>query len=260
MAELLINEIFGPTLQGECVAAGRQCAFIRLAICPLRCKWCDTPYTWAFTPGLANRHQSGIIYSRNDEVHRMDVDTIVKEALKAAAGSNLVIISGGEPLAQVSPTVQGTDTICLDIEKDPLGGVVQTLWSRGVSVHIETAGVRFPSGLINNYVEQYVVSPKLASSGNHPASRMQPDVLAYFASNRKAVFKFVICGIPDFAEVADIVERHRIEPWRVWLMPEGTKADVLQERMPLIAAHALKNGYNVSTRLHVLIWGDQRGR
>ena len=40
-----INEIFY-SLQGEGFLAGVPSVFVRLAGCPLRCRWCDTKYAW----------------------------------------------------------------------------------------------------------------------------------------------------------------------------------------------------------------------
>ena len=43
---LLIHEIYR-SVQGESTFAGLPCVFVRLAVCDLRCTWCDTPH--AFT-------------------------------------------------------------------------------------------------------------------------------------------------------------------------------------------------------------------
>ncbi|HYB91286.1 MAG TPA: radical SAM protein [Candidatus Binataceae bacterium] len=77
-AWLQINEIFF-SIQGESTYAGRPCAFVRLAGCNLRCRWCDTEY--AFSEG-----------------RRMAVDEVV--ASVSEFGCGLVEITGGEPLLQ----------------------------------------------------------------------------------------------------------------------------------------------------------------
>jgi 7-carboxy-7-deazaguanine synthase len=75
---LRINEIFH-SIQGEALATGRPCVFVRLTGCNLRCSWCDTEY--AFYEGS-----------------RMTVEDVVKEV--DSYGCNLVEVTGGEPLLQ----------------------------------------------------------------------------------------------------------------------------------------------------------------
>jgi hypothetical protein len=42
-------------------------------------------------------------------------------------------------------------------------------------------------------------------------------------------------------------------------MPEGTKARVVAERTAKLADDVIARGWNLTTRLHVLAWGDKRG-
>ena len=73
-----ITEIFH-SIQGESSHAGRPCVFVRLTGCNLRCRWCDSEYT--FSGG-----------------ERMPLDDIVAQV--KSYGTRLVEITGGEPLAQ----------------------------------------------------------------------------------------------------------------------------------------------------------------
>lgn len=75
---LRVTEIFF-SIQGESSHAGRPCAFVRLTGCNLRCRWCDSEYT--FTGG-----------------EKMELDEVLRRV--RAYGCNLVEITGGEPLAQ----------------------------------------------------------------------------------------------------------------------------------------------------------------
>ncbi|HYM60580.1 MAG TPA: radical SAM protein [Thermoanaerobaculia bacterium] len=98
---LRITEIFH-SIQGESTHAGRPCAFVRLTGCNLRCRWCDSEYT--FTGG-----------------ERMSVEAIVEKV--RSFGCNLVEVTGGEPLAQAE---------AFDL--------IRRLCEEGFEVLIETSG------------------------------------------------------------------------------------------------------------------------
>ena len=76
--DLRITEIF-LSIQGESSHAGRPCSFVRLTGCPMRCRWCDSVYT--FTGG-----------------ERISFEEILMKLKEF--GCNLVEVTGGDPLAQ----------------------------------------------------------------------------------------------------------------------------------------------------------------
>ncbi len=43
-------------------------------------------------------------------------------------------------------------------------------------------------------------------------------------------------------------------------MPEGTDAATVAGRMADLADAVVARGWNLTPRLHVLLWGDERGR
>lgn len=96
-----VTEIFH-SIQGESTHAGRRCAFVRLAGCNLRCRWCDSDYT--FTGG-----------------ERMSIDDVVAQVKRY--GCDLVEVTGGEPLAQA----EGFD-------------LIRRLADEGLEVLVETSG------------------------------------------------------------------------------------------------------------------------
>ena len=103
--DLRITEIF-LSIQGESTHAGRACAFVRLTGCPMRCRWCDSEYT--FTGG-----------------ERIAIAEIIRQI--RAFGCQLVEITGGEPLAQKN--VYGLITQLCDENFEVLietGGYVST--------------------------------------------------------------------------------------------------------------------------------------
>jgi 7-carboxy-7-deazaguanine synthase len=46
----------------------------------------------------------------------------------------------------------------------------------------------------------------------------------------------------------------------VWVMPEGTSTAGLTARTQQLAEAVLARGLNLTTRLHILVWGAERGR
>jgi 7-carboxy-7-deazaguanine synthase len=75
---LKLTELFF-SLQGEANAVGWPTVFVRLTGCPLRCRWCDTSYSF----------QGG---------EWTTIDALLERI--AAFGARHVCVTGGEPLAQ----------------------------------------------------------------------------------------------------------------------------------------------------------------
>ena len=123
-------------------------------------------------------------------------------------------------------------------------------------MEVETAGTIAPA-LPEGLVDGWNVSPKLASSGMPAGRRLRPRALAAFAATGRAVFKFVVRDPAELDEVAAVVDAHGLEP--VWVMPEGTDAATVLARLRDLAPHVAGRGWNLTPRLHVLVWGDRRG-
>jgi organic radical activating enzyme len=123
-------------------------------------------------------------------------------------------------------------------------------------IEIETAGTIAPD-MAADLVDQWNVSPKLANSGNPLERRYKPDVLRAFEATRRAIFKFVVCERSDLDEVDGIVDECGLTD--VWIMPEGTSAATLLRRSADLADEVVERGWNLSPRLHILLWGDRRG-
>lgn len=98
---LRLTEIF-LSLQGESNSMGWPTVFVRLTGCPLRCQYCDTPYS--FFGG-----------------DWWEIDAIVDEV--ARHGVRHVCVTGGEPLAQKRCTL-----------------LLQRLCDAGYAVSLETSG------------------------------------------------------------------------------------------------------------------------
>lgn len=225
---LLVNELFGPTFQGEGPSCGQRAAFLRLADCNLACTWCDSRHSWDW-----RRHDQAA------ETRRLTVETTATQLL--ALGTNLVVITGGEPLLQAEAV---TD-------------LAARLRAAGRRIEVETNGTIPPPPELTDLVGQFNVSPKLrnAGLGSRP---IDAAALTAFAASGKAVFKFVVCGTDDAAQIAALQDAYGLHP--VWVMPQATSADEVIAGMRQLADTALEHGWNLTGRLHILLWGDRRGR
>lgn len=230
-----IAEVFGPTIQGEGPSAGRVACFVRLSGCNLDCDWCDTPYTWDW------KGKNGVTYDRRIESHRMSTDDVL--AALAASVPTLVVLTGGEPLLQ---QVALTDLA---------GKLVADGWD----VEVETNGTVKPNDELVGLV-RFNVSPKLANSGVAVHRRWKPEVIDCLARSGRAAFKFVVRNAAEVHELAVMLAGRLVAPGSVWVMPEGTTARTITDGFGAIADAAIEHRFNVGTRLHVLAWGDERGR
>jgi 7-cyano-7-deazaguanosine (preQ0) biosynthesis protein QueE len=226
---LVVSEVFGPTFQGEGPTLGRRAAFVRLGRCNLDCSWCDTPYTWdwgRFDPAA--------------ELAERPVDRVVAEV--EAMGVDRVVVTGGEPLLQQRRLVP----------------FLEAATARGWAVEVETNGTIVPTAATVAAVERFNVSPKTSNSGVSAERAVVPEALAALLASGKAAFKFVATGIEDLDEIGALVRDHGLAP--VYVMPEGTDAATLTARGRSLADAVSARGWHLTTRLHILLWGDTRGR
>ena len=220
-----IAELFY-SIQGEGSLVGVPSVFIRTSGCNLRCSWCDTPYT-----------------SWQPEGTDLPLDQILQEV--QAHPARHVVVTGGEPM--IAPEIL------------PL---TERLRALGLHITIETAGTVFQPVAC----DLMSISPKLSNSTpagpwavQHDRLRIQPTVLGELMRRYEYQLKFVIARPEDMEEVRPLVENLGAQRERVILMPEGTDAVHLRERGIWLAEICKEEGFRFSPRLHVDLWGNQRG-
>ncbi len=236
------------SFQGEGRAIGRVRTFIRLSGCNLHCVWCDTAYTWNWIGSefAHERDERGrpFKFSPTEEMSKISIEEAA--ALVSALGeSEGVVFTGGEPLMQTEALIALIDL--LKRERPAL------------LIEIETNGTIAPSAELARRVDLFMVSPKLAHSGNAPELALQPDKLSAFEALTNAYFKFVVRTAEDVAIVAALAETHAIAPSRIYVMPEGTTSEALMARGQALLAPILAAGFNFTDRLHIHLFGAQRG-
>lgn len=225
---LKLSEVFA-SIQGEGVSAGLPCAFVRLALCNLRCSWCDTKYTWDF-----DRHD----YDR--EVHRVGVRALSQQVREL--GRDRVIITGGEPLLQQRGVAA-------------LLALLPESWA----IEVETNGTHAPERELAARVDQWNVSPKLANSGDPESKRIVPEALIALRDTGRSWLKLVVRDASDADEAERLIARVGWPRERVLFMPEAAERAQLAERGAAVADLCSRHRVRYSPRLHVQIWGGKRG-
>ncbi len=239
-------EIFH-SIQGEGVNIGVPSIFVRASLCNLHCRWCDTDYTWNWqnTPW---EHENDQLpgyekFNKQDYIVELDTNEVV-ERISAYPCKN-VIFTGGEPLLQDKAWQAVTTGL---MSKD-----------RSYHIEVETNGTITPSSALDKHISQYNVSPKLENSGNQRDLRIQSKALEFFAHSSKSWFKFVVSHVNDLNEIEDILSAHDIPRERTLLMPEGRDSSTLAKRRRWLAEICRDQGFRLSDRLHIQLWGSKRG-
>jgi 7-carboxy-7-deazaguanine synthase len=225
-----IAEIFY-SIQGEGALSGVPSAFVRTSGCHLRCQWCDTPYTsW---------HPEGEPHTVADVLARL-----------AAFPTRHVVVTGGEPL--LAP---GIEDLCAALRE------------RRYHITVETAAPVFKPLAC----DLASLSPKLANSTprqreggrfalRHDELRLNPAALRAFLGHCDYQLKFVIDRPDDVGEVLGVLEElPGVARDKVLLMPQGATRAELAERGPWVAELCKGHGFRYCPRLHVELYGNQRG-
>ena len=219
------------SIQGEGPRAGRRCTFIRFGGCNLSCSWCDSAYTWDSSR-----------FNLREEIKNLSVD----EIMLGLPDCDEVVLTGGEPLMH---------------QNNPDWPVLlRALSSKSIFIAVETNGTIAPSPTTQTFVGHFSISPKLANAGLHkkgqsPQIADWPSALKY----RSTCLKIVVAGAADVKLAGTFADRHGWPRWMTWVMPEGTSTEAILKDFRAITEEAILQGLNVSQRIHVFAFGDERG-
>jgi 7-carboxy-7-deazaguanine synthase len=264
-----INEIFGPTIQGEGKYTGKPSIFIRLNGCNLCCSFlgstCDTPYT-SISPEKSKVMTNG------------EIIKTIKDLMEGADPEQThIVFTGGEPLCQ----------------QDALIDLIADMRAQGMynPITIETNGTIAPDSALLVDGIFWSVSPKLSTSCHfegtsipkarqeaHKAKRINIDALAtiVYGNDEGYQLKFVYSGEESLNEIYIIKEQLKDaiidkyglykSEWcvsyldqHIMLMPEGATIQQLEAKSEETVAACIKTGWAFCDRLHIRIWNDKRG-
>ena len=224
-----VNEIF-KSIQGEGPNFGKPAIFLRTAQCNLKCTWCDTKYTWDWKN-----------YDFQKEVKEMTIDE-VKDAILDLEIKHLVI-TGGEPLLQ----------------QDDLADLLSFL-KPDFYVEVETNCTILPNKMLTDLIDQWNVSPKTKNSGNPLELCENNECYYFFANQENCFFKYVVENESDIPEIKKFVAKYNIPDNRVQLMTQASTKEEISMKEKSISELAKLHNFSFSPRLHVAMWGSQRGK
>lgn len=226
---LAVQEIFH-TIQGEGPFSGQAAIFIRLAGCHLACTFCDTEF------------ESGI----NNRLSHFEIADKVRALLDESPHTDLVVLTGGEPMRQATADFCRLLLRSTDIEHVQFE-TAGNFWEEGLRLMVEHGGVSF------------VCSPK--------TPRIHPMIARYCKH-----FKYIIRagegaaddGLPEGPTQKNQTHNAKLaRPWdcsewgkdvTVWVSPcdEHEPAATwknTQEAVQLV----LKHGYRLSLQTHKMV-------
>lgn len=214
-------------IQGEGKNIGKPLIIIRLSGCNLRCDWCDSKYTW-------QEQKNSLTF---------EIDEFIKYLDQFNQKNNKhLLFTGGEPTLQ----------------KKALNILLKKLKNE-YTFEIETNGVIEVSQNFLKLFSQYNVSLKLENSKNQNINCLNQKSIHKLVLAKNTIFKFVVSSKSDLEKIQAIQKKYQIPSEKIYLMPEGVTEKEIQNKAKMIIPYCLDFHYNFSTRLHILVYGNQRG-
>lgn len=246
---MIINEIFY-SIQGEGLLTGVPSVFIRLAGCPLRCRWCDTKYAQSPSAGVDLTIPQLLHKIENLKYPAFNISKKNKiNSAFFAVKNNYIVLTGGEPMTNPQ-----------------LPALTKALKKLGKHITIETAGIKFIPNLACDLMS---ISPKtsnagLAAAGTPASSKkgmMRFTAIKRLIENYPYQLKFVVRTPRDLPEIRKIVESlGQPDPARVLLMPQAKTRRQLINKSEMVAELCRQTGFTFCTRLHILLFNGQKGK
>ena len=248
-----INEIFGPTIQGEGLFNGVPSIFVRFNGCNLRCCFkggsiCDTAYT----------------SHRPEEAEYNTTESATAEIIKILEqypNVTDIVFTGGEPMLQ----------------QDAMADIIKRLGGDNLCYTVETNGTIPVKECMEGLVNLWSISPKLSNSEHfdgcdisevlqraHHQNRLNYNaILTYIDDEAPVQLKFVYTDAETETEIAQWMQdlydiRYIAEPLPVLIMPEGEVVEQITKSSKDAIRACIKHGWRFCDRVHIRICGNKR--
>jgi 7-carboxy-7-deazaguanine synthase len=248
---LEVNEIFGPTIQGEGKLVGVPSVFIRFGKCNMSCPGFEVEYE---TPSGMKKFSCDSFHASDSEFQAQWQSYKTSQALIQEVEKYLpkykvdIVITGGEPL--------------LYWKEKEFQSLLQYYIENGYKVTIETNG-SIDIDLKESWQKKilFSMSVKLSNCGEPISKRINTKALTNIVNFVDDCYlKFVIDAnfLSKAQEEIDSILKS-IPNVDVYLMPLGDTAQRLDINSLPVIEMALENGFKYSDRLHIRVWNNKRG-
>lgn len=248
---LAVNEIFGPTIQGEGKRVGTISTFIRFGKCNMRCPGFGVEYE---TPSGIKKYSCDSFYAVDTSFKEVwqnyaKAEDIINDVKKYLPKEKIdIVITGGEPLLYWQ-----------DIEFQKL---LKYYVENNYPVTIETNG-SLDIEIKEEYQKKilFSISVKLSNSGESEKKRINIKTLTNIINScHDSYLKFVI-GENFLFEASEEIDKilKQIPKVETYVMPLGDDAQTIDKNSEAVINLAIKKGFKYSDRLHIRVWDNKRG-
>lgn len=231
MSQLVISEVFGPTIQGEGALVGKPTVFVRSGGCDYRCSWCDTLYA--------------VEKKYRDDWENLSTETVWERIQTLSPTPILITLSGGNPALQ-------------DFTQ-----LIEIGHNAGYTFAMETQGSLSKPWF--SQIDYLTLSPKPPSSGMETKWEAFEKCVSLAKTPNAVSVKLVIADDVDFQWAHEVQQRY--PQFQYYLQPCNLQADGVTLEQGLQSTRDLIDqvvsvGWHQATvlpQLHNILWGNQRG-
>ncbi len=248
---LEVNEIFGPTIQGEGKKVGFPSVFVRFGKCNMTCAGFEVEYE---TPSGIKKCSCDSFYAsdiafRDEWQKYTTAESLIEEVDKLLPNYKVdIVLTGGEPLLYWNDA--------------PFQKFMKHYILAGYHLTIETNG-SIDIEFCEDWQKQilFSLSVKLSNSKESLQKRVNVKTLTNIINfANESYLKFVIST--DFlsqatVEIESILKQ--IPPVEVYVMPLGDTANIIDMNSLSVIEFAISKGFKYSDRLHIRVWNNKRG-
>lgn len=238
-------------IQGEGLLSGVPHILLRMTGCPLRCQFgnsfCDTPYaSWKPEKGKYKWTDVARIYDQNPQIRH-------------------TMITGGSPtmhenvLRELTYFIAGkyNHVITIETEGSKFISDLHGMCYMSLSPKLESSIPKV--GTINPFTGKKVTeNDRIKHEKNRTKYDEMKKLLDHYGGYLKPVINYDTFE-QDVAEVKQIQKLLGVENYNVYLMPAGANNEELMMNRKKLVEYCIKFGYNYTDRLHIVIYGNQRG-